>query len=31
MTVENQIENLKSLGLVIEDESYAKSFLNDVS
>ena len=31
MTVESQIENLKSLELVIEDESYAKSFLNDVS
>ena len=31
MTVKSQIENLKSLELVIEDESYAKSFLNDVS
>ena len=31
LSVEEQIENLKSLGLIIEDESLAKSFLNDVS
>lgn len=31
MTVESQIENLKALGLKIEDENYAKRFLNDVS
>lgn len=31
LTVEAQIENLRSLGLVIEDEAFAKSFLNDVS
>lgn len=31
MTVESQIENLKALGLKIEDEDYAKRFLNDVS
>lgn len=31
MTVENQIENIKALGLKIEDEDYAKKFLNDVS
>lgn len=31
LDVEEQIENLKSLGLVIEDEDSAKAFLNDVS
>ncbi|MBQ9360508.1 MAG: Abi family protein [Lachnospiraceae bacterium] len=31
LSVEEQIESLKSLGLIIEDESLAKSFLNDVS
>ncbi len=31
MTIDEQIENLKSLGLEIGDEEYARSFLNDVS
>jgi abortive infection bacteriophage resistance protein len=30
-TVEEQIKNLHNLGLIIEDEIYAKNFLNDVS
>lgn len=31
MTIDEQIENLKSLGLVISDEEYAKRILNDIS
>lgn len=31
LSVEQQIENLKSLNLVIEDEEYAKCILNDIS
>lgn len=31
LNVDKQLENLKSLGLVIEDETSAKAFLNDVS
>ncbi len=31
LTVEEQIENLYKLGLIIDDEGYAKSLLNDVS
>lgn len=31
MTIDEQIENLKSLGLIIEDEEYAKKILNDIS
>lgn len=31
MTIDEQIQNLKSLGLIIDDEEYAKEFLNDVS
>lgn len=31
MTVEQQINNLKALNLTIENESYARQFLNDVS
>lgn len=31
MTIEEQIENLKKIGLVIEDEVYAKKVLNDIS
>jgi abortive infection bacteriophage resistance protein len=31
MNVDEQIENLKSKGLIFEDEEKAKSFLNDVS
>lgn len=30
-TIEQQIDNLKELGLIITDEEYAKAFLNDVS
>lgn len=31
MTIEEQVDNLKSLGLVINDEEYAKRILNDIS
>jgi len=31
MSIDEQIENLKSKGLIFEDEEKAKSFLNDVS
>lgn len=31
MTVEKQIENLRSLGLIINNEEFAERFLNDVS
>lgn len=31
MTIEEQIKNLKSIGLVIEDEAYARKILNDIS
>ena len=31
MTIDEQIENLKSLGLIIENEEYAKKILNDMS
>lgn len=31
MSIDEQIDNLKSLGLIINDEDYAKHFLNDVS
>lgn len=31
MIIDEQIDNLKSIGLLIPDEEYAKSFLNDVS
>lgn len=31
LSVEEQIENLKSLNLIIKDEAYAAHFLNDVS
>jgi abortive infection bacteriophage resistance protein len=31
ITIEQQIENLKELGLIIPDEEHAKEFLNDVS
>lgn len=31
LTVEDQIQNLRSLNLTIEDEEYAKTLLNDVS
>ena len=31
LTIEEQIENLKSIGLIIDDEAYAKRILNDIS
>ena len=31
MTVDEQIANLRSIGLVVEDEDYARSILNDIS
>lgn len=31
MTIDEQIENLKTIGLLIENEEYAKRILNDIS
>ena len=31
LSIEEQIDNLKELGLVIDDEEKAKSLLNDIS
>ena len=31
MTIDEQVENLKVLGLTIKDEEYAKKILNDIS
>ena len=31
MTIEEQIENLRKIGLVIKNEEYAKQILNDIS
>lgn len=31
MSIDEQVENLKSLGLIINDEEYAKMILNDIS
>lgn len=31
MSIDEQIDNLKSIGLIISDEEYAKAFLDDVS
>ena len=31
MSIDEQVENLKSLGLIIKDEDYAKRILNDIS
>ena len=31
MTIDEQVENLKSNGLIVEDEDYAKKILNDIS
>lgn len=31
MTIDEQIVNLKSLGLIVKDEDYAKKILNDIS
>lgn len=30
MIIEEQVENLKSIGLSIEDEDYAKKIVNDI-
>lgn len=31
MTIDEQIENLKELGLIVKDEEYARKILNDIS
>lgn len=31
MTINEQVENLKSIGLIVDDEEYAKKILNDIS
>ena len=31
MTIDEQVENLKAIGLIVEDEEYAKDILNDIS
>ena len=31
MTIVEPVENLKSIGLIVEDEEYAKRILNDIS
>lgn len=31
MTIDEQVENLKSIGLIVDDEEYAKKILNDIS
>ena len=31
MTIDEQIENLKSIGLIVDNEEYAKKILNDIS
>lgn len=31
MTIDEQVENLKSIGLIVDDEDYAKKILNDIS
>ncbi|MBQ9991290.1 MAG: Abi family protein [Lachnospiraceae bacterium] len=31
MAIDEQVENLKSIGLIVEDEEYAKKILNDIS
>jgi abortive infection bacteriophage resistance protein len=31
MTIEEQIKNLKEIGLIVADEEYAKKILNDIS
>jgi len=30
MTIDEQVENLKGIGLIVEDEEYAKKILNDL-
>lgn len=31
MTIEEQVKNLKNIGLIVNDEEYAKKILNDIS
>lgn len=31
MTIDEQVENLKSISLIVDDEAYAKKILNDIS
>lgn len=31
MTIDEQVENLKNIGLIVDDEEYAKKILNDIS
>lgn len=31
MTINEEVENLKSIGLIVDDEAYAKKILNDIS
>lgn len=31
MTIDEQVENLKNIGLIVNDEEYAKKILNDIS
>lgn len=31
MTIDEQVENLKNIGLIVENEEYAKKILNDIS
>ena len=31
MTIDEQVENLNSIGLIVDDEEYAKKILNDIS
>jgi len=31
MTIEEQVKNLKDIGLIVDDEEYAKQILNDIS
>lgn len=31
LTIDEQIENLKNIGLIVEDEEYARKILNDIS
>lgn len=31
MSIDEQVENLKSIGLIVEDEEYTKKILNDIS
>ena len=31
LSIDEQVENLKTLGLVISDEDYARHILNDIS